>query len=102
MTRRLSTKEQKKLAADAYLLRAWKKFHREERKAVCAGPHSAVLVELFRMLDHLEHVQPAQLIGLVQSTNWVAIDYATRLTVLHEINISITTLRTKRDLEPID
>jgi len=100
MTRRKSEKEQKKLADDARLIRAWKAWHREECKVVLAGPHGVVLAELFRMLDHLDCVAPAQLIGFAQSINWI--DYATKLTVLHELNNSITAFRAARDLEPID
>ena len=47
---------EEKLADDARLLRAWKKWHAEERAAVLAGPHGSVLVELFRMLENLKHV----------------------------------------------
>jgi hypothetical protein len=101
MKRRRTAKEQK-LADDARLMRAWRAFHREEREAVFAGPHGVVLSELFRMLDNLKLVQPTQLVGFAQSINWASIDCATKLTVLHEINNSITGLRTKRDLEPID
>ena len=99
--RRKSEKD-KKLADDARLMRWWKAWHREQREAVCAGPHGAVLGELFRMLLNLKHVQPAQLIGLARSIDWVVIDYDTKLTVLHEINSSITKFREKRGLEPID
>ena len=60
------TVEEQKRIDDARLLHAWKKFHREERAAAIAGPHGAVLAELFRMLDHLKHVQPAQLLGLCE------------------------------------
>jgi hypothetical protein len=102
MTRRTATQAEKKLVDDARLLRAWKKFHREEREAVLAGPHSAVLGELFRMFKNLQHVQPSQLIGFVDSIDWASIDYATRLTVLHEVNNAITAYRVKRGLEPID
>jgi len=49
-----STEE--KLADDARLLRARKKWHAEERAAVLAGPHGSVLAELFRMLENLKHV----------------------------------------------
>jgi len=38
---RSKAKQEKELADNARLLRAWKKFHREEREAVLAGPHSA-------------------------------------------------------------
>ena len=96
------TKKEKELADNARLLRAWKKFHREQREAVLAGPHGAVLSELFRMFANIQHVTPAQLIGFVQSINWADVDYAVRLTVLHEINNAITAFRVERDLEPID
>jgi len=56
---RSNTKKEKELADSARLLRAWKAFHHEERKAVLAGPHGAVLAELFRMIKNLQHVQPA-------------------------------------------
>src|SRR5262245_53088158 len=81
---------------------AWKKFHREERNAVLAGPHGMVLTELFRMFENLQHLQPTQLIGFVRSIDWTVIDYATKLVVVHEINSAITALRVKRGLEPID
>ena len=97
-----NAKQEKKLADDARLLRAWKKFHREEREAVLAGPHSVVLAGLFRMFAHLQHVQPAQLIGFTQSIDWALVDCNTRLVVLHELNNTITAVRTKRGLEPID
>jgi hypothetical protein len=102
MTRRKSEKEQKKLADDARLARDWRAWHREQRDVVLTGPHGAVLAELFRMLDHLDCVAPAQLVGFARSINWAEIDYPTKLTVLHEINNSITALRVKRDLEPIN
>jgi hypothetical protein len=102
MNRRRSEKVDKKLADDARLLRWWKKFHREERDAVLAGPHGAVLNELLRMIENLEHLRPSQLVGFARSIDWAAIDYATRLVVLHEINNAITKFREKRGLEPID
>jgi hypothetical protein len=99
---RRSEKRDKKLADSERLLRWWKKFHREEREAVLAGPHGAVLDELFRMFKNLEHVQPAQLIGFVRSIDWAQIDADTKLTVLHELNAAITRFREKHGLEPID
>src|SRR5262249_38695086 len=102
MTRPLSDKQQKKLADDARLLKVWKKSHRGEREAVLAGPHGTVLSELFRMFENLQNVQPSQLIGFVGSIDWASIDYAIRLTVLHEVNNAITSYREKRGLEPID
>ena len=90
MQQRRSTAQEKKLADNERLLRWWKKFHREEREAVVAGPHGAVLAELFRMVKNLQHVQPAQLIGLARSIDWAAIDADTKLVTLHELNAAIT------------
>jgi hypothetical protein len=92
----------KRRADEARLLRAWKKFHRDEREAVLTGPHRAVMAELFRMLANLKHVWPPQLIGFVRSIDWPAIDYATRLIVIHETSEAITGFREKRGLPPLD
>jgi hypothetical protein len=97
-----STAQEKKLTDDARLLRWWKAWHREQREAALAGPHSAMLGELFRMFKNLQHVQPSQLIGLVRSIDWAVIDSDTKLTTLHELNAAITQYRTKCGAEPID
>ena len=101
MSRPKSAKD-KELADNTRLLRAWKKFHREERDAVLAGPHGPVLIELFRMLDHLELVQPSQLLGVARDIDWAVVSYDVKLTTIHEINSAITRLRTRCKLEPID
>jgi hypothetical protein len=93
---------EKELRDKTQLLRAWKKFHREERDAALAGPHGAVLAELFRMLKNLQHMQPSQLVGYVQSIDWSVIDSATKFTVIHEVNSAITAFREKRGLDPIN
>ena len=102
MQQRRSTAQEKKLADNERLLRWWKKFHREEREAVVAGPHGAVLAELFRMVKNLQHVQPAQLIGFARSIDWAVIDTDTKLVTLHEFNAAITRLRERHNMEPID
>jgi hypothetical protein len=100
--KRAQSAKDKKLADNEKLLHWWKAWHREQREAVLAGPHGAVLGELLRMFKNLEHVQPSQLIGFARTIEWTAIDFDTRLTVLHEVNAAITRLREKHDLEPID
>ena len=99
--KRQRTAREKKLVDDARLMRAWRAFHREEREAALAGPYAVTLAELFRMFANLVHVQPAQLVGFIGAIDWAAIDYQTRLVVLHEINNAITVYREKRGLEPI-
>jgi hypothetical protein len=102
MNRRRKSKERQKLDDDRRLLKAWTNWHREEREAVLAGPHGAVLSEMFRMLENLARIQPSQLIGLARAIDWSVIDYATRLVVLHEANVAITKYREKRGAEPIN
>jgi len=97
-----NTKRDKKLADDARLLKWWRAWHREQLEQALAGPHGAVLAELFRMFKNLQHVQPAQLIGLARSIDWAGIDVDTKLTVLHEFNTAITRLRERHNMEPID
>jgi hypothetical protein len=99
---RLSDKQQKKLADDARLLRAWRTWHSEERAAALAGPHGPVLAELFRAIDNLAHLKPSQLVGLVRTVDWTVIDYDSRYVVLHELNTAITKLRERHGLPAIE
>ena len=101
MKRRKSEKD-KKLANDARLLRWWRAWHREERDAVLSGPHARTLAELFRAFSAIDCIQPSQLVGFIGAIDWSAIDYQTRLTVLHEVNAMIAKFREKRGLEPIN
>jgi len=101
MKRRKSEKD-KKLANDARLLRWWRAWHREERDAVLSGPHARTLAELFRAFSAIDCIQPSQLVGFIGAIDWSAIDYQTRLFVLHELNRSITKLRESQKLDPID
>src|SRR5262249_48710288 len=102
MTRPTARQAEKELADQTRFLKAWRRFHREEREAALAGPHGAILRGLFRMVGHLRAVQPAQLVGVVQSIDWSTIPYDIRLVVVHELNASITRYREKRGLDPID
>jgi hypothetical protein len=61
--KRVQSKKDKELADNAKLLRWWRAWHCEQREAVLAGPHGAVLSELLRMFANLQHVSPVQLIG---------------------------------------
>jgi hypothetical protein len=100
MKRRRTAQEQK-LADDQRLLRAWKKFHAEEKAAVLAGPYATTLAELFKAFANIECVKPAQLIGLIAAVDWGSLDYETRLTTLHEVNAAITRYRERCGLDSI-
>jgi hypothetical protein len=96
--KRRTAKEQE-LADDAYLLRAWKRWHREQLKAALAGVHGAVLE---RLMMHLKDLRSArELVNFIATEDWSAVDAATRL-ILHEVNTAITKLREKSGMEPID
>jgi hypothetical protein len=102
MTRRPAAQAEKELRDNARLLKWWRAWHREQREAVLAGPHGAVLGELLRMVKNLQHVQPSQLIGLARAIDWTVIDADTKLVTLHELNAAITRFREKRNPdEPI-
>src|SRR5262249_47651595 len=97
-----SKEQDKKLADDARLLKWWRAYHREQRDLVLGGPHGPELSEIFGMLDNLQHVSPAQLIGFARSINWASVDFNAKLVVLHEANVAICKLREKQGLEPLD
>ncbi len=46
-------KEQKQLEENAYLLRAWKKWHRKELEQASHGPHGDVIERLMAQLKIL-------------------------------------------------
>jgi hypothetical protein len=102
MRRNSKQERDKELRDNARLLRWYKAWHREQRDEALSGPHARTLAELFRMFANLKHVQPTQLAGFIGAIDWSAIDYQTRLTVLHELNSAITRYREKRGLPAID
>src|SRR5262245_18403424 len=100
MALRTLTKAEKELRDAARLLRWWRSWHCEQAtEALAKYPD---LAELFRAFKNLQHTRPVQVLGLASSINWSAVDYATKLTVVHEFNTRVTALREKRGLEPID
>jgi hypothetical protein len=101
MRRKRDTAE-KKLADDAKLLRMWRKYHRDERDTVLAGPHGTELSELLRLFRNLEHCRPTQVIGFARTIDWSKIPDTARLVVLHEFDVAAMKLRVKRGLPPID
>src|SRR5262245_33300360 len=82
------------------LLRAWKKFHREELEEALAGVHRDVMG---RLMAHLANLRSArELVTFIEAQEWGAVDAQTRLVALHEINSAICELRERSGLPPID
>jgi hypothetical protein len=101
MAQRKSERD-KELRDNAHLLRAWKAFHREEREAVLAGPHAAVVAPLMELLDTLTLQSGKELLNYIRAQDWHAIDARTKLVVLHEINKAICKVRERAGKPPID
>ena len=91
-----------KLADDARLLRAWRKWHREELETALAGPHGAMVERLVFILKGLTLESAPLLLAYIRGVDWATVDYPTRLTVLHEVNAAITRLRERNGLSPFD
>lgn len=100
--KRLTRAQQKELADQARLTRAWKQWHREQLADALAGPNGALVSELMTLLDRLELSSAAALLDFVRRCDWSCVSWDTRLTVLHEINNRITRMRECHGLPPFD
>jgi hypothetical protein len=100
--KRLPRDQQKELADQARLTRAWKARHREQLEEALAGAHGAQISELMALLDRLELSSAAALLAFIRRSDWSSVSYDTRLVVLHEINDRITRMRERHGLPPFD
>jgi hypothetical protein len=98
---RKPTKDEK-LAESQKLSRAYKRWHREQLDAALASAHGATVAELMSLLDRLELNSAATLLACIQRTDWSTISYDIRLTILHQINRTITRLRERNGMAAID
>jgi hypothetical protein len=88
-------------AADARLVRAWKKWHAEELKEACTGPHRHMLERLVEVLKNLNS-GPATLLAFVRAVDWSGAELAVRNIALHEIHRAIIRQREHAGLAPFD
>jgi hypothetical protein len=91
-----------KLAETRQLTRTYVQWHREQLANALAGAHGATVAELMILLDRLELNSAATLLACVQRTDWSTVSYDVRLTLLHQINQTITRLRERNDMVAID
>src|SRR5262245_44709544 len=96
------TAQDKKLADDECMLRAWHAWHAEELAEALAGPHRQVLEPLVQLLETLDLHSSKALLDYIRAQDWNAIDAQTKLVVLHEINSAMTRLRVRNGMAPID
>jgi hypothetical protein len=100
--KRKSKALEKELADHSKLLRAWTRWHREQREEALAGPHGTLVARLLEILRGLTLRDGAKLVGLIRAQNWDRVDFDTRFICLHEINERITILREQAGLAPFD
>ena len=100
MKRCKSEKEQKKLADDARLMRAWRNWHAEQLQEALVGLHRDVMGRLVAELKELRSAR--ELVVFIEAQDWSAVDANTRLIALHEVNAAIMRLRERLGQEPID
>jgi hypothetical protein len=100
--KRLPHDQEKELADQARLTRAWKTWHAEQLDEALVGPHGALVSELMTLLDRLEPSSAAALLNFIRRSDWRSVSYDTRLTVLHHINDRITRMRERHGLPPFD
>ena len=99
---KLPDSQKKKLADDAKLLRAWRKYHHEQLVEALSGPHSAIISDLMTLLGRLDLNAGAALLEFLRSVDWHAVAYDVRLVALHELHNAITKLRERCGLPPFD
>ena len=68
--KRLPRDQQKELADQARLMRAWKAWHAEQLDEALAGLHGAMVAELMTLLDRHELNSAAALRACVQRMDW--------------------------------
>ena len=98
--RRPSTKEQKKLADDARLMRWWSAWHREQLEQALDGMHGDIMRGLMAQLKDLRSARV--LVDFISAHDWSRVDANTRMIALHEINRAIAALRSKSGLPFVD
>jgi len=74
----------------------------EELETAMNGTHGSVIARLMEILHALELGSGPTLIEFIKARNWQAVDAKTRLVILHELNRTITGLRTRNGLEPFN
>ena len=97
--KRRTAKEQE-LNDRATLLRAWRRWRREQLEQALTGIHAVVFERLMTRLKDLRSAR--ELVDFIAAQDWTAVDYDTRFTALHQINNAIAALRERNGLTPID
>jgi hypothetical protein len=93
---------EKALAERDSMFSLWKLWRRERREALLAGPHGAAARELVAFLQTMALDDGARLVEFVRAADWAHADADTKFEILALINITITALRERAKLPPIN
>jgi hypothetical protein len=93
-------KEQEQLEENAYQLRQWRAWHRDELAKLLAGPHGAAMQALLEQLKH--PTTGKALVALVKAGPWQRADSGTRAEILGCIDRAIVRQRERSGLLPFD
>jgi hypothetical protein len=100
--KRRTTAAEKALAERDDLFHLWKRWRHERLETLLAGPHGDVARELIAFLQRMTLDDGAQLVELVCAADWAHADADTKFEVLSLIDATITALRERAKLPPID
>jgi hypothetical protein len=94
-------KEHEQLEENAYQLRQWRAWHREELNKLLTGPHGAAVQALLEQLNK-KLTNGRELIALVRSGPWREADANTRAEILHLLDQMIIRQRERNGLPAFD
>jgi hypothetical protein len=100
--KRRATAAEKALAERDDLLHLWKQWRRERLEALLTGPHAAAARGLVDFLQTMTLDDDARLVEFVRAAGWAHVGADTKFEVLALINITITALRERAKLPPIN
>jgi hypothetical protein len=100
--KRRATEAEKALAERDDLFRLWKRWRRERLETLLAGPHGDAARELVAFLQAMTLDDGLRLVEFVRAAGWERTDVDTKFEVLSLVNATITALRERAELPPID
>jgi hypothetical protein len=93
---------EKALAERDVLFDLWQRRRREQLDALLTGPHGTAAQELVAFLKTMKLEDGARLVEFVRAAGWERADADTKFEVLSLLNATITALRARAGLAPID
>jgi hypothetical protein len=69
-----NTKQEKQLADNAKMMRAWRRWHREQLEEVFRGPHGPMIERLMVVLKELSLQSAPVLLAYIRGVDWGTVD----------------------------